>query len=54
MGRDSLSLVEEKFDIYKSTRTEGTFLDYVEEFDKYTGDVTIEEDPTDSGLGKED
>ena len=35
LARDTLTLGEEIFDIFKPTRDEGTFLEYIKEFDKY-------------------
>lgn len=44
VGRDELKLGEEKFAIFKSKRKEGTFLDYIEEYDRYDKEIIMQDE----------
>jgi hypothetical protein len=54
VGSDKLKLGEEKFTLFKPKRKEGTFLDYVEEYDKYNDDIIMDDNTIPNELGNDD
>ena len=46
VGENVLNFSEEKYQIKKPTETENTFLDYVNAYDKYNGEESVEDNDT--------